>query len=266
MKTLNLKIASLGLLMLSLISGFNGMSQTAGSFTFTIIPVAHNGSYGAKHVVAVWIENSAGTFIKTKLNQSSRSTIDHLATWTSKSNSNVVDATTGATLTSYSPLTVKWDGTDVSKAIVADGDYKIWIEMAWDNSKTTGKTVTSFGFTKGTQAFHLAPANSDLFTNVVLDWVPASTGVGSIAQTNVVSVFPNPSKGLVNVDFESASAGCRIRVSDTNGSVVFDTEVSQGTTGIRTLDLRKFPNGVYLFKIINPYKMDDLAFKVILEK
>ena len=260
------KIVASGLLILSLFIVGNSLAQTGGIFTFTINPVAHNGSYGAKHVVAIWIENAAGTFVKTKLRQSSSSTIDHLATWTSKSASNVVDATTGATLTSYAPLTIIWDGTNVSKVVVADGDYKIWIEMAWDNSKITDKTVTSFAFTKGSAEVHLKPTNTSLFTAIALDWIPSSTGIDNKSQSKNINIFPNPSSGLVNFDIKELASDCQIQIANSVGDIVSEVNIVKGFSGVKTIDLNNNANGIYLVNILYANKADNLHFKVILNK
>ena len=150
-----------------------GMSQTSGTLIYSMNTTSTSG-YSPKHLVAIWIENSSGTFIKTKMKYSSSSNYDHLATWTGKSAKNLVDAVSGATLTSHGKLTFTWDGTDVSGSQVADGTYYVWVEMAWASSLTTGKIVTSFPFTKGTSTDHRAPADMTNFTAITLDWTPAS--------------------------------------------------------------------------------------------
>jgi hypothetical protein len=266
MKILNFKKAFIVLFTFLLCHVLVGQAQTAGTFTFKINPVAHSGSYGAKHVVAIWIENAAGTFVKTKLRQSSGGTVDHLATWTSKSASSVVDATSGPTLTAYSPLTVTWDGTNISKLVVADGDYKVWIEMAWDNSKTTDKTVTSFTFTKGTAAEHLTPANTNLFTDISLDWVPTTTGVSTVSQSKNIKVFPNPSNGIVNIDFKALESDARIQIANSVGDVVYEAKVAKGTSGVKTIDLSKNANGVYLVYIFQANETGIFCYKIILNK
>jgi hypothetical protein len=266
MNTLSLKKKSLVLVTFLFFLALNSKAQTSGTLTFTINPVAHSSSYGAKHVVAIWIENNTGTFIKTKLRNSSGSTIDHLGTWTTKSKSNVVDATTGATLTSYNALTVQWDGTDVSKAIVTDGDYKVWIEMAWGNNKTTEKTFTSFTFTKGTSATHVAPANTALFTNIALDWVPVATGIDQISKKNLVNVYPNPSNGLVQVDLKLLAGSCTIQIVNEIGRIVQEEKIAQGTLGVKTFDLSKYSNGIYLVNILQTNKADNLQYKILLNK
>lgn len=266
MRTYQILKSAFALFVFFLFVSLNSEAQTAGTFTFKISPVAHSGSYGSKHLVAMWIENSAGTFVKTKLKQSGNGNLDHLATWTSKSASNVVDATTGATLSSYTPITVVWDGTNVSKAIVPDGIYKIWIELAWDNSKTTGKTVTSFAFTKGTAAEKLTPANSSLFTDISLNWVPVTTGIEAVSQKDKLNVFPNPTTGLISIDLNSHTGDCRIQVESATGTIVYDEQLSKGSSGTKTVDLSRFANGIYLVNLIGQNKAENKTYKVLLKK
>ena len=94
-----------------------------------------NGAY----VLAVWIETSTGTFVKTKLRYVGGGTDDHLATWgkaagcvnttavTATTGCNVTDATTGATQTTFPSRTVTWDGKNTNGTAngttVADGTY-----------------------------------------------------------------------------------------------------------------------------------------------
>lgn len=244
----------------------NTSAQTAGTFTFKINPVSHSGSYGTKHLIAVWIENSSGTFIKTKLKQASTNNYDHLATWTSKSNKNLVDATSGATLSSYVPITVTWDGTNVSGTVVADGSYKIWVEMAWDRDLSTGKTVTSYDFTKGATVFNSTPANTDLFTDVSLSWIPTVTVTEPTNMADGIRVFPNPTKQLVNVDFRTATDGCTIQVINPAGKILAQRKISSGTTGLQVFDLEKYPNGLYFITVLNNGKSPNLQFKILLNK
>lgn len=46
---------------------YQAKSQTAGTLTFTVNPVAYTTStYANTHFIAAWIEDSASTFIKTR--------------------------------------------------------------------------------------------------------------------------------------------------------------------------------------------------------
>jgi len=150
----------------------NLYSQTAGTFKYSLTTNATEG-YSPEHLIAIWIEDSTGAFVKTILKQSSAEHLDHLSRWTEKSVSKEIDATSGATLALHGKLSVNWAGTDVSGKLSADGAYSVWLEMAWDDSYKTGKKITSFSFTKGKNAFHSTPDDTPNFTGITLDWLPA---------------------------------------------------------------------------------------------
>lgn len=186
---------------LSILFSANLLAQTAGTFTFSFTPVTMSPGYsGTKNVLAVWIQTSAGAFVKTKLRYAGGGTSDHLPTWSVNAGGtsgnclatacNVTDATTGATLSSFTAKAVVWDGKNVSGTVngtlVADGAYQITIQETW-NHGTGGTVTTSFPFTKGPNPDHQTPANTANFTNIKLDWVPTSSSTLNVttSATNV---------------------------------------------------------------------------------
>ncbi len=132
-----------------------------------------NRSYAPQNIMAIWIEDSNGKFVKTLLVNSRRYT-DYLSSWktvTSAAGStfNAVDAVTGATNMDHGVRTCTWDGTDINGKIVADGSYFVKMELTETNS--TGNSV-SFPFTKGKSSFSVDPGSSANFTDVSLTWEP----------------------------------------------------------------------------------------------
>ena len=92
-------------------------AQTLGFLTFTFTPVTKAPCYsGSRNVLAVWIQTGSFSFVKTKIRNAGGSTADHLPSWAANSGGsasncmsaacNVVDATTGATLASFTPKTL----------------------------------------------------------------------------------------------------------------------------------------------------------------
>ncbi len=167
------------------------LSQTAGTLTFTFTEASHTASstynFNAQHVLAVWIQNSTSSFVKTKLRYVGNGTKDHLPTWAvnaggTASNAtaaacNITDATTGATLSAWTTKTITWDGKNVSGSsngtIVTDGTYKVTIQSTWNHG--TGATVTkSYTFVKGPTSDIQTPANDVNFTGISLQWIPVS--------------------------------------------------------------------------------------------
>ena len=77
---------AISLVILSLFS-VKSFAQTAGTLTMTYNqpqPTSPALNSGVKNVYAVWIENAAGTFIKTRARYVSTSTDDHLPSWEQK--------------------------------------------------------------------------------------------------------------------------------------------------------------------------------------
>lgn len=223
------------------------IAQTAGTLSFTFTPVAHSGNWGAKHVLAVWIQNSANGFIRTKYRYWGNGTDDHLPNWKSNSNQNIVDAITGATLTSYSTRSLTWDGTDLSGALLPDGDYKITIEECWSHGSS--KVTKSFSFTKSGAESHLTPADDANFTNVAIDWVPLISGIEPDENLNTFSVFPNPARGQINIDFKANAQACNIYIINASGQEVYREKEPKAYSGVKSIDLSPFENGIYFVKV-----------------
>lgn len=275
MKIKNYKIKILGLFLFVASYSF---SQTAGTLTFSFTPVAKSPCYqSTKSVMAVWIQTSSGTFVKTKLRYCcGNSTSDHLPTWAVNSGGtatnaaatacNKTDATTGATLTSFTAKTITWDGKNVSGTAngttVADGTYKVTIEETW-NHGTTGTATRSFTFTKGPNPDHQTPAADANFTGIKLDWLPTSTtGIDeSSLELQGVSIYPNPSNdGKFKIDFEKAN---NIKVVSLLGITLYDEQVEQ-TSGTIDIDLSNLANGTYIVYVFDGVQSS--KHKVILNK
>ena len=86
--------------------------------------------------------------------------------------------------------------------------------------------------------------------------------VGEINAEKAVSVFPNPSNGLVTFNFDNVSEGTQLVITDITGKTV---KTVQWNTGDRLdIDLNEQPQGTYFYQIRN----DDTAFsgKLVLVK
>ncbi|NVO01966.1 MAG: DUF2271 domain-containing protein [Bacteroidetes bacterium] len=214
----------------------NANSQTAGTLSFNVNPVAHTGYNANDHYVAIWIENTATTFVKTKLRRSdSHGTNSHLLVWKAKSTSNVIDATTGASLTSYAALNVVWNGTDVVGAVpynlVPDGTYKVWVEFTWNHGATgVGTSTTSLQFTKGPAIDNQTQTANAFFSGVSLTWTPAAA---ITLTTSSLSSATYCAGGAVSVPFTKGAGTIynnntwTAQLSDASGS--FASPVTIGT-------------------------------------
>jgi hypothetical protein len=142
-------------------------TSTTG-LTVSVVTGTAGGNYAPRHVVAIWIENSAGEFVKTLTVYAQARAYD-LTNWESVSGGNSVDAVTGATQNSFGTITAHWNGTDIKNAVVADGTYRVCMELT---DKSSTGNFSYYTFTKGTTAETQTPANAASFSNISIKWVP----------------------------------------------------------------------------------------------
>jgi hypothetical protein len=132
-----------------------------------------NRSYAPQNILAIWVEDSNGKFVKTLLVNARRYT-NYLTSWRSVTSSagityNAVDAITGATNMNHGVRICTWDGTDFSGKLVADGTYVVKMELTETNS--TGNSI-ALPITKGENTFASNPSSNTNFSNIALKWEP----------------------------------------------------------------------------------------------
>jgi hypothetical protein len=121
--------------------------------------------------VAAWIETGDDVFVKTLLQLCEIEEI-HLIAWQAASGGNLVDAMTGATpppMQQYN-FSGEWNRTDVSGAIVPDGDYELELEYTEHNSAAGGMWLPgprfTIPFTLGQGEFDHQPPGDGLYFNL----------------------------------------------------------------------------------------------------
>jgi flagellar hook assembly protein FlgD len=263
MKTKLLRSAVVFLILLLFTTAEELSSQTPGTLSFSVATTS-TGGFSPDHYLAIWLENNSAAFIKTKIRYTNSGDLDHMQTWVNKSGQNVVDAVTGSTLLSHGTITFLWNGTDVAGTVVPDGSYFVWLEMAWASSLTTGKTVNSFPFTKGPTTFNSTPASTTNFSSIVLNWTPLATGIEGALESKDFNIYPNPSTGLLNIDFKNPGKECTLQIINEAGQVVYKEKLSDLTSGLRTFDLTRLSAGVYFCTIQFPGR--HVVFSLIMTK
>jgi hypothetical protein len=141
-------------------------ANTAGMLMVSASTSTAGGGYSPKNIIAVWIKSSTGAFVKSLLVYANTRRYD-LTNWVSNSGQNTTDAVTGATQSSYAMRSCSWNGTNASGTVVANGDYKVCMELCDGNIQ-----YHEFTFTKGTSAVTLTPANVTSFSNISIKWTP----------------------------------------------------------------------------------------------
>jgi len=149
------------------------MAATEGSVSFTVKTIATDEKYKPFNVMAIWVTNSKGEFVKTLAYHADKRK-KYLKVWKKQSDKNTTDAVTSATLSTHESRTVKWDCKDAKGNLVPDGEYEIHVEFS--NANKAGP-VTPDGyikFTKGTKAVTLTPEKLPNFEGMKLEFTPAS--------------------------------------------------------------------------------------------
>ncbi|NLF41022.1 DUF2271 domain-containing protein [bacterium] len=146
-------------------------AQTDGTVTFTVETLNFNTSYDPRNIVAIWVVDSSGTFVKT-LKKRAQTRQQYLYQWLASSGGNVVDAVTGATLPTQEVHTVTWNCRNTAGTVVQDGVYRIRAEYTMANMQ--GPYTTNWcEFVKGAAGYTTNYATMNgRFTRLSLAYAP----------------------------------------------------------------------------------------------
>jgi hypothetical protein len=192
------------------LGALNLSAQTDGAAHLRATILDYNGS-STKHWTVVWVTTASGTFIKTLWKQGPTITASHWSShcgqwYAAKAGSTALDGYSVATAQNYtgtnSPIILAWNCHDANNNLMADGDYKFWIQYAEDNGQgpyTTGGLLWSKGPTGATNTYSNQGAN---FANMQVAWNPAVPPV----QAPTITSAPPPANGIVGVPYHFACA------------------------------------------------------------
>ncbi len=220
---------------------------TPGTVTFTVTTTANGGKYAPKHVFAIWIKNSSGTFIRTSKMMSQKET-KYLYQWKASSSLNTVDAITGATLTSHQTHTITWNCKDLNNNVVPDGTYQFWIEFADTDAQGP---YAHFDFNKSTAAVNTNYPNQSKFSNINITYTPQPIGIEENAKTRKVVVTDHANTVHFNLSGNNGQNNI-CTVYNLQGQLLYSSSapVSNGTS----LDFiweAIIPQGIYLYRIVS---------------
>jgi len=222
-------------------------AQTTATVTFKVTTVTASGQYAPKHVLAIWVTNSSGTFQKSiKVMAAVRK--QYLYQWkAANSSQNVTGAITGATINSHQTHTVSWNCQNYSGTLLPDGDYKIWVEFT---EKDGQGPYTSYTFTKGTTPDTLSFSNAANFTNVQIIYTPSPSGISDAAKEATVVRF----SGDQNIGFKVPSQlaeNASLQIFDLGGKLIFETAdyFDNGTSRYFLWKAASQCSGMYIYRI-----------------
>ncbi len=127
------------------------------------------GNYDPTNVLAVWIEDDTGAFVRT-IDRWAGTRIQHLVAWSAASGQDA-DAVSGATRADHGPrISAMWDMLDFNGMPVANGMYTIRMELADENSTAAGQNNQGiFSFVRDGQQSTQNVSGSG-FLNVTIEY------------------------------------------------------------------------------------------------
>jgi PKD repeat protein len=122
-----------------------------------------------------------------------------------------------------------------------------------DGSTSAIENPTHTYATPGTYDVTLVVTNAGGCSDTIVNSIVV-TNTSSINENDLLSklnVFPNPSNGLFNVQFNSTDASTKLTVLNLLGEVILKKELVQTANGNydTQIDLSNYPNGIYLINI-----------------
>ncbi len=187
----------------------SALAQTAGQARLEARILDYTGTSNTRHWAIVWVTTASGTFIKTLWLQGESYNdlldphwADHCGVWAAaRGTSTALDGYTSATAQTYtgtnSPIILTWNCRNAANAVVADGDYKFWVQYA-ENSGQGPYTTSGLTWTKSpTGATNTYPNQGANFADMRVTWTPAPPA--TVAPT-ITSAAP-PGSGTVGVAY-----------------------------------------------------------------
>ncbi len=221
-------------------------AQTIGTATFTITTVSNGGQYSPDNVIAIWVKNSSGLFVKS-MKVMAVQRIQYLYQWKASSSLNTVGAITGATLTSHQTHVISWNCKNTSNVLVPDGDYQFWIEFADDDFQGP---YTHYTFTKSSAAQTQNFTDATRFKNVSIVWTPDPNGVEEAIQP--AKIVRNPGSDLIGFVLPTQIADNAIlQIFDVAGNQIFSTEnyFDDGNSRYFVWNSMGAKRGIYVYRI-----------------
>ncbi len=142
--------------------------------------------------------------------------------------------------------TVTLIGNDIIEANEAGATYQ-WVDCNNDNAPIAGETNQTFTATvNGDYACIITtPYCSEMSECIRIN---DAIGLGIGDETNVFSMYPNPSTGLFTVELNDLTDNTLIVVSDAAGQIVYSEIVSSNLTNINLEDVEA---GMYFISVSN---------------
>lgn len=247
-----LSVVSIILLLLYSFTYTAEQAATPATLSFSFTTINNGGTYAPNNVLAVWITKPNGDFVKTLLVRGGIRK-PKLYTWIDQTSGNIVDATTGATLTSFGSHTVSWNGTNSSKNLMPDGVYVIHVENVSANQQGS---YASFEFTKGESEYSDTYEDKTYFKNISLQYTPTQVSIERVDKQDA-HLSISPSRGKVLFQFSNEQYDdVQLTILSIQGTVVYTIHNPYYLNTMNTIEWlgvdingHTVPTGTYICKL-----------------
>ncbi len=170
----------------------------------------------------------------------------------------VTSQSTGVTWNIGASETITWNvanttGAPVSTANVdiylsTDGGVTFWTTLATGVPNNGSATITvPFGTATSNARVMVRGAGNIFYAVNSSDFTIFSpTGISELENSNI-SIYPNPTNGIINIELNTITTIDKISISDLQGKIIYLNE-SLTKSSIQ-IDLNEFSNGVYMMEL-----------------
>ena len=158
------------------------------------------------------------------------------------------DHDTTVVVTAPDPINVSFsnivDGGEgnVKATASAIGGTKPYSSYLWSNNETDS---TATNLPNGVNTVTVVDANGCSF-KAQIDIYSEFTGIGVLGNTDAFRIYPNPTTGVINLEFNLTSEeDVTIKVMNAVGEVIEITEQTRLTQDKVTLDITGYASGIY---------------------
>lgn len=223
-------------------------ANSSGNLTVSTLTSAAGGNYAPRNIVAIWVEDASGNFVKTLLVYANTYK-QYLTHWKTKSQYNRVDAISGATVNSHATRVCTWDGTNTTGVVVPDGTYRICFELTDKNA--TGN-YSYFEIEKDSVAHSLSPANVPSFSNISITWIPETINDIMVYSSHIqCSIAPNPNYGQFKLQLSEVPEKATIEFYNALGQLI---QVESIQNSSETFDLKPH-TGMIFYTVLSENKI-----------
>jgi ELWxxDGT repeat protein len=160
-------------------------------------------------------------------------------------------------------------GSSASFSVVDNKMYKVRLDSGstssvglWVTDGTTGGTSKLFnGYGTGYEYVYHDTVYFANYTSAVgyepFYWVPTIAGISNSELNTEVSIYPNPSNGIVNIVIEGSNSEFQLEVYDVLGKKIRDCK------NVNAIDLSNAPKGIYFLRVSEGNK--SFTKKIILQ-